>query len=48
MHSALAYYWDHRDEMDRTIEESMAHVQNLRREAGPSPFVKRLKAQGLI
>ena len=48
VHSALAYYWDHRDEMDRKIEMSVERIQNLRREAGPSPFAKRLKAQGLI
>lgn len=30
LHSALAYYWDHRDEIDRAIEAEHALVEELR------------------
>jgi uncharacterized protein (DUF433 family) len=48
IHSALAYYWDHREEMDRQIEEDVEMVRKLRREVAPSPFIQRLKAKGQI
>ncbi len=48
IHSALAYYWDHRKEMDREIEGRLEFVDRLRAEAGPSPLASRLKAKELI
>lgn len=48
IHSALAYYWDHYEEMDRDIEGRLEYADRLRSEAGPSPLVARLKAKGLI
>jgi uncharacterized protein (DUF433 family) len=31
IHSALAYYWDHREEMDRDIRRRLERVDGLRR-----------------
>jgi uncharacterized protein (DUF433 family) len=46
IHSALAYYWDHKDELDQDIARRRAYVEELRRTTPPSPLVTRLKAQG--
>lgn len=35
--SAMAYYYDHRDEVDRRIQEDQAFVEAFRR-ANPSPL----------
>ena len=46
IHSALAYYWDHKDELDQDMARRRAQVEELRRTNPPSPLVARLKAQG--
>lgn len=48
IHSALAYYWDHKQEIDADIERRFEYAEKLRREAGVSPFVARLRAEGLL
>ena len=48
IHSALAYYWDHREELDKDIERRLESVDTLSRSLGQSPLVARLKAKGLI
>lgn len=48
IHSALAYYRDHREELDQDIERRLEVVDQLQRTAEPSPLVVRLKAKGLI
>jgi uncharacterized protein (DUF433 family) len=48
IYSALAYYWDHREELDRDIERRMEAVNQLRRTLGPFPLITRLQAKGLI
>ena len=48
IHSALAYYWDHKEELDRDIERRIECVEEIRREVGPSQLVERLKAKGLL
>jgi uncharacterized protein (DUF433 family) len=47
IHSALAYYWDHRKELDEDIQRRFERVEMLRSEYQPSEFVERLRAQGL-
>lgn len=42
VHAALAYYFDHREEIDRSIEESRLFVEALRQRT-PSVLEKRLK-----
>jgi uncharacterized protein (DUF433 family) len=46
IHSALAYYWDHREELDRDIQRRLERVTELRRAAHPPPLTARLKDQG--
>ena len=48
IHSALAYYWDHKATLDADIERRLEFAEQARREAGPSPFVAKLRAQGLL
>jgi uncharacterized protein (DUF433 family) len=48
IHSALAFYWDHQQELDRDIERRLRWVDQVRQTASPSPLVARLKAKGLI
>jgi uncharacterized protein (DUF433 family) len=48
IHSALAYYWDHKQELDTDIEQREQYAEQLRQQAGESPLAKRLRARGLI
>lgn len=48
IHSALAYYWDHKKELDADIERRDQYAERLQKEAGESPLSKQLRAQGLI
>ena len=48
IHSALAYYWDHAEELDRDIERRAEKVEEIRRKTGPSAVRDKLKARGLI
>jgi uncharacterized protein (DUF433 family) len=48
IHSALAYYWDHRSEFEKELEEQLKEVDTYRRSIGDSAFVKRMKVKGLI
>lgn len=48
IHSALAYYWEHKQEIDAEIERRWELAEQLRREAGPSPLATRLRTQGLL
>ena len=48
IHSALAYYWDHQEELDRDIERRLEFVDQVQQAMDPSPLVARLKAKGLI
>jgi uncharacterized protein (DUF433 family) len=48
IYSALAYYWDHQEELDQDIERRLEFVDQVQRAMEPSPLVARLKAKGLI
>ncbi len=48
IYSALAYYWDHKEELDADIERRQRYAEEARRKAGPSSLVARLHAQGLV
>jgi uncharacterized protein (DUF433 family) len=48
IHSALAYYWDHQEEIDNDIQKRLAHVDDLQNKSKPSRRRERLKAEGLI
>lgn len=46
--SALAYYRDHRPEIDADLERRDKEVEALRREVGEHPLVGKLRARGQI
>ena len=48
IHSALAYYWDNQAEVDAEIERRFEYAERMRLEAGESPLVAKLRAQGLL
>ena len=48
IYSALAYYWDHQEALDRDIERRLEFVDRVQRAMEPSPLVARLRAKGLI
>ena len=48
IYSALAYYWDHQDVLDRDIERRLAFVNQTQKITEQSPLVARLKSRGLI
>lgn len=48
IHSALAFYWDHKAEIDQDIERRVQLIAQAQQAAKPSSLVERLKAKGLI
>ena len=46
IHSALAYYWDHRKELDEDIQRRLERVEGLRSEYQPRELVERLRDPG--
>lgn len=48
IHSAFAYYWDHKAELDGDIERRFEAAEAMRHTVGESPLVARLRAQGLL
>ena len=48
IHSALAYYWDHKAELDQDIERRLQFVDQLRQTTQPPLLREGLKAKGLI
>jgi uncharacterized protein (DUF433 family) len=48
IHSALAYYWDHRKEMDDVIDRQLKEIDEYRKATDNSHLIARLKAKRLI
>lgn len=49
IHSALAYYWDHVEELNEEIERRLRDADHRRDAAAPPPqLLARLKARGLL
>ena len=48
IYSALAYYWDHREELDGDIERRLEKVNQIQKYTSASPLINRLKKKGLI
>jgi uncharacterized protein (DUF433 family) len=42
VHAALAYYWDHKDEIDRQMREANEFVGQLKSANGPGPLAVKL------
>jgi uncharacterized protein (DUF433 family) len=47
IHSCLAYYYDHQEELDRIIEEQLRNIDERRANAADSVVRAKLKAKGL-
>ena len=45
VHAAMAYYYDHKDELDRRIAEDESYFDAFRRQ-NPSPLQDKLRALG--
>src|SRR5262245_280592 len=50
LHAAMAYYYDHQEEIDSEIRQELkqADEELARARANPSPLVLRWRAQGLL
>lgn len=48
IYSALAYYWDNSDEINRDIKERLAKVDEIRQQIGSSEIKEKLEEKGLI
>lgn len=48
IHSALAYYWDHAEKLDKDIERRVEQAEEMRKRMEPSPLIARLKSKGLL
>ena len=48
IHSALAYYWDHAEQLNQQLEQDFKEAEKIRQSSGSSPLVARLKSKGLI
>ena len=46
--SALAYYWDHQEELDQDIENRLKRIDQIEQTLRPTPLKARLQAKGLI
>jgi len=47
IHSCLAYYHDHQEEMDRLVEEQLRTIECLRGQGAGSALRAKLKSNGL-
>ena len=45
IYSALAYYWDHKAELDEDIERRRQYAEEERSNAGTSPLANKLREQ---
>lgn len=43
IYSALAYYWDHINELEQDINRRLQEIEHLTRKVSRSPLVNRLK-----
>lgn len=48
IHSALAYNWDHRADLDRDIERRLQTVNQLQQKQPSTELAERLKARGRV
>jgi uncharacterized protein (DUF433 family) len=48
LHATMAFYYDHKSEFDRQIEESLQRADEQARESGDGPLLRRLRAAGKL
>ena len=46
-HAAMAYYYDHQDEIDQEIQRELQEIEDLREQTERSPLFHRLRAKGV-
>lgn len=47
-HAAMAYYFDHKEEIESELESELKEFEQARRDSTPSPFRVRMKRSGLL
>jgi len=47
-HTAMAYYFDHQDEIDRELQAELEQIEKDSASAQPSKFVTRMRALGRL
>ena len=48
IHAAFTFYYDHKDEVDRVIEERQRFAKEMQAKQGESPLQAKLRTKGLI
>ena len=48
IHSALAYYWDHQQVLDKDIADRLRKADQIERQLQPVPLLSRLKSENLV
>lgn len=48
IHAALAFYFDHKEELDAHVGRTLREADRLRAQAGESPIRKRLREMGKL
>ena len=48
IHSAFAYYWDHKADLDRDIQERSEHIESVRAELESHELRDKLKSKSLL
>ncbi|MDJ0597301.1 MAG: DUF433 domain-containing protein [Crocosphaera sp.] len=48
LHAAMAYYFDHQEEIDSEIRSEWSEVEQCKDQTSLSPFVIRMRASGLL
>ncbi len=44
VHAALAYYWDHKDQIDQQMKDADGFIEQLRSVSGSGPLARKLAA----
>lgn len=48
IYAALAYYWEHKAELDADIKQRENYAETMQKKAPETSFVKRLKSQDML
>jgi uncharacterized protein (DUF433 family) len=48
IYSALAYYWDHEEELNQEINRQLKNVEQIQKTIKTEPLIKRLKYEGIL
>ncbi len=48
LHAAMAYYFDHQEEIEREIRVEWEQAEQAKLQSSPSSFVVRMRAKGLV